>query len=118
MDHGSQEVEAVEDFSTGHIGLDGLSDKLGQLVGTLEGCGDFDGSAPVVIVEALLIGELGQLFLGNHAGVVGNDVVGRSASAFGDFLCCQMISIHLINREFVEDACSGLRVVDSRLELV
>lgn len=114
----SQEVEGVQHFSTGHVGLDRFSHQFGQLVRTLQGCGDFDCSGPVVVVEALLVGELGQFFLGHLRGVVGYDVVGGGAGTFSDFLGREVEVVELIDRKFVHDAGARHGVGDSGLELV
>lgn len=84
----SQEEEwTVETlFALHQTFLDALSSQLWQFVGALQGCWDFHGPLPVVIVVALVIGELHKIFLGHLWTIVAYDVVGRGGRSLGYFL--------------------------------
>jgi hypothetical protein len=103
----SQEVEALRDISLRNVGLNRLAHQLRQLIRALQAGRHLHCALPVVVVKALLVGELRQTLLRNLGIVVHHDVVGWRASALGHLLCRQMEVQQLIHRNLVEDTGAG-----------
>lgn len=106
-------------YSTLHnVFLHVLTSQFGKFVSTLKAGWDSYCSLPIIIVKALLKGEINQCFLRHLACIIGYYKSSGSTSTLGYILGSQVEVIHIVLGQRLDHYTSRIRVNQVRNELL